>query len=130
LATDGDRVFVAASHEKQEQLVVFALQAATGKLEWSQHKSLTDRNVTVGADGEFRLCQPAVIGETLVVGYGNNPEQGTGRGEVVALSRAAGRVQWRSTFSVAPQDVMMTSNRLYVGGQQGSVVALTGDDSG
>jgi outer membrane protein assembly factor BamB len=38
LATDGDRVFVAASHEQQEQLVVFALEAATGKLEWLHHR--------------------------------------------------------------------------------------------
>ncbi|GGO01098.1 PQQ-binding-like beta-propeller repeat protein [Haloarcula pellucida] len=130
LATDGDRVFVAASHEQQEQLVVFALQAATGKLEWLHRESFADRNVSVGAGGEFRLCQPAVTGGTLVVGYGTNPEQGTGHGEVVALSRAAGRVQWRSTLSIAPQDLMMTSDRLYVGGQQGTVVALADDGSG
>nr|WP_245333084.1 PQQ-binding-like beta-propeller repeat protein [Halarchaeum solikamskense] len=129
VATDGDHVFVAASYEQQEQLVVFALQVATGKLEWLYRESLADRNVSVGAGGEFRLCQPAVTGGTLVVGYGTNPEQGTGHGEVVALSRAAGQVQWRSTLSIAPQDVMRTGNRLYVGGQQGTVVALTDNDS-
>jgi len=127
LATDGDRAFVAASYEQQEQLVVFALQAATGKLEWLHRESLADRNVSVGAGREFRLCQPAVTGETLVIGYGNDPEKGTGHGEVVALSRAKGRVQWRSNLSVAPQDVMMTSDRLYVGGQMGTVVALRDD---
>lgn len=130
LATDGDRVFVAASHEQQEQLVVFALQAATGKLEWLHRESLADSNVSVGAGGEFRLCQPAITGGTLVVGYGTNPEQKTGHGEVIALSRAAGRVEWRSTLSVAPRDVLMTDDRLYVGGQQGTVVALIQDNSG
>lgn len=129
VATDGDRVFVCASHEQPERLVVFALRAATGKLEWVHRESLADRDVSVGAGREFRLCQPAVTGETLVVGYGSHAERKTGRGEVVALSREAGRVQWRSSVSVAPEDVMMTSTGLYVGGQVGGIVAMTDEDS-
>lgn len=129
LATDGDRVFVCASHARPERLVVFALRASTGKLEWLHRESLADRDVSVGAGREFRLCQPAVAGDALVVGYGNDPGRETGRGQVVALSRGGGRVRWRTGLSVAPRHVAMTSTGLYVGGQRGSVVALTGDGS-
>lgn len=129
LATDGERVFVCASHEQPERLVVFALRASTGKLEWLHRESLTDREVSVGAGREFRLCQPAVTGDSLIVGYGNAAEAATGHGEIVAVSRTNGRVRWRMELSVAPRYVAMTSNRLYVGGQQGGVVALTGDVS-
>ena len=129
LATDGERVFVCASHEQPERLVVFALRASTGKLEWLHRESLADRDVSVGTGQGFRLCQPAITGETLLVGYGENSEKRTGHGEVVALSRAAGHVQWRTDFSIAPRQVAMTSTRLYVGGQQGGVVALANDGS-
>lgn len=129
LVTDGKRVFVCASHEQPEQLIVVALRASTGKLEWLHRESLADRDVSVTDGRAFRLCQPAVTGDSLIIGYGGFTEAGTGHGELIAVSRTEGRVRWRTDFSVAPRRVAVTSNRLYVGSQQGGVVALTGAGS-
>ncbi|WP_167880080.1 outer membrane protein assembly factor BamB family protein [Halorhabdus rudnickae] len=129
LATDNKRVFICECHAKSERLVVFALRAATGKLEWVFRKSLAQRDVSVGAGREFRLSQPAVTGDSLLVGYGNSPYAATGEGEIIALSRTGGDIQWRTDLPVAPRYLAMTNNGLYVGGQQGSVVALADDDS-
>jgi len=126
LATDGERVFACASHEQPAQFVACAVRASTGKLEWLHRKSLANEDVEVGAGREFRLCRPAVAGDTLLVGYGTAPERERGHGEVLALARRDGGVEWRTDLSVAPQDLLVTSTGLYVGGQQGSVVALTG----
>lgn len=127
LATDGERAFVFEASERPERLVVSALRTETGKLEWSRRESLADRDVSVADGRAFRLCQPAVAGESLVVGFGQQPSGESGRGEVLVLSRDAGRLRWRVDLPVAPEDVMVTSNRLYVGGQQGGVVALANE---
>lgn len=129
LATDGQRVFVCESHEQPQQFVVVALQASTGNLDWLHRESLAGRDVSMGS-GQFVLCQPAVAGEALVVGYGSHTRRESGQGELVALSRHKGSVQWRTTVPVAPRHLAMTSNRLHVGGQQGGVVALAAGDSG
>lgn len=130
LATDGELAFVCEASERPARLVVAALRTDTGKLEWTHRESLADRDVTV-ADGQtFRLCQPAVAGESVVVGFGQQPDGASGRGAVLALSRDAGRLRWRADLPVAPEDVMVTSDRLYVGGRQGGVVALAGESGG
>ena len=125
LATDGERAFVCASYEQPAQFVVVALRASTGKLDWLHRESLANEDVAVSEGREFRLCQPAVAGDTLLVGYGTAPEQETGHGEVLVLARRDGGVEWRTDLSVAPQDLQVTSAGLYVGGQRGSVLALT-----
>lgn len=125
LATDGERVFACASHEQPAQFVACAVRASSGKLEWLHRESLANEDVEVGAGREFRLCRPAVAGDTLLVGYGTAPEEETGHGEILALARRDGGVEWRTDLSVAPQDLLVTSTGLYVGGQQGSVLALT-----
>lgn len=127
LATDGERVFVCTSHAEPPRFIVVALRAATGKLAWVHRESLADRDVSVGAGREFRLCQPAVTGDSLVVGYGEAPEAASGHGDIAALSRSEGRVRWRASLPVAPRHLAMTSNGLAVGGQRGGVVALAGD---
>jgi len=130
LATDGERAFVCQATEQPERLVVSALRVETGKLDWSHRESLADRGVSVANGQSFRLCQPVVAGDSLVVGFGPQYDRETGRGTVLALSRDAGRVQWRTDLSVAPRHVMVTSEGLYVGGHRGGVVALAsaGDD--
>jgi len=126
LATDGERVFVCVSHEQQDRLLVSALHASTGKLDWLFREPLADRDASPSDSGEFRLCRPAVTGNCLVVGYGTLPETAVGRGEIVAISRTDGRVCWRISLRLAPRSVSMTSARLFVTGRQGGVVALTG----
>jgi len=126
LATDGERVFACVSHEQPAQFVACAVRASTGKLEWLHRESLANEDVAVSAGREFRLCRPVVAGDTLLVGYGTAPERERGHGEVLALARRDGGVEWRTDLSVAPQDLLVTSSGLYVGGQQGSVLALTG----
>jgi|GEM_PF-1362775 len=123
-ATDGERAFVCQAGERPERMVVSALRTETGQLEWSHRESLADRDVRV-ADGQtFRLCQTVVAGDSVVVGFGQQTDGAMDRGAILALSREAGRVRWRADLPVAPEDVMVTSDRLYVGGQRGGVVAL------
>ncbi|SEW20851.1 outer membrane protein assembly factor BamB family protein [Halobacterium jilantaiense] len=124
LATDGERAFVCQATEQPERMVVSALRTETGKLEWSHRESLADRDVRV-ADGQtFRLCQTVVAGDSVVVGFGQRTDGAMDRGAILALSRDAGRVRWRADIPVAPEGVMVTRDRLYVGGQRGGVVAL------
>ena len=127
LATDGERAFVCQATERPERLVVSALRVETGKLDWSHRESLADRGVSVANGQSFRLCQPVVAGDSLVVGFGPQYGEESGRGTVLALSRDAGRVQWRTDLSVAPREVMVTSEGLYVGGHRGGVVALASE---
>lgn len=129
LATDGERAFVCQATERPARLTVSALRTETGKLAWSHRESLADRQVWI-ADGQgFRLCQPVVAGDSVLVGFGQRPGGTAGDGAVLALSRDEGRLQWRADLPVAPQDAMVTNTRLYVGGQEGGVVALAGEAS-
>lgn len=70
-----------------------------------------------------------VAGDSVVVGFGQQPDEASGHGAVFALSRDAGRLRWRTDLPVAPEDVMVTSDGLYVGGQQGGVVALAAESA-
>ena len=127
LATDGERMFICEGHEQQELFVVYALRASTGGIEWVVRDSLSDRNVATASPAEFRLCQPVVAGDTLVVGYGIAPDQETGHGELIALSTSDGRERWRIDLSVAPRDAAVTADRIYVGGQKRGILAFATD---
>ena len=127
LATDGERMFICEGHEQQELFVVYALRASTGGIEWVVRDSLSDRNVATASPAEFRLCQPVVAGDTLIVGYGTAPDQETGHGELIALSTSDGRERWRIDLSVAPRDAAVTADRIYVGGQKRGILAFATD---
>lgn len=127
LATDGKRAFVCQATERPERMVVSALRVETGKLEWSHRESLADRDLSVANGDSFRLCDPALAGESLVVGFSQQPDGDSGPGMLLALSRDEGRLRWRTDLPVAPGNVMVTSNRLYVGGQRDGVVALASE---
>ena len=127
LATDGERMFICEGHEQQELFVVYALRASTGGIEWIVRDSLSDRDVATASPAEFRLCHPVVAGDTLVVGYGIGPDQEPGHGELIALSTSDGRERWRTDLSIAPRNVAVTADRLYVGGQQSEILAFDTD---
>lgn len=130
VATDGERVFVCEGHESQELFVVFALDASTGGLEWLFRESLVDRDISVAAPAEFRLSQPVVGNDTVVVGYGVSLEETAGQGLLIALSSEGGRVRWRTSLSIAPRDVAVAGDRVYVSGREKGVIALTVDGGG
>ena len=125
IATDGEQVFVCEGHEQQALFVVFALDASTGGLEWIFRESLAERDISAAAPAEFRLSHPVMGDDTLVVGYGISPEETTGRGSLIALSRADGRRRWRTDLPIAPRDVAVAGNRAYISGHEKGVVALT-----
>jgi len=120
-------MFICEGHEQQELFVVYALRASTGGIEWIVRDSLSDRNVATASPAEFRLCQPVVVGDTLVVGYGIAPDQETGQGELIALSTSDGRERRRTDLSIAPRDVAVTADRIYVGGQRRGILAFATD---
>ncbi|MFB6160309.1 MAG: PQQ-binding-like beta-propeller repeat protein [Haloferacaceae archaeon] len=127
LATDGERTFVCEGHEQRELFVVYALRASTGGIEWTFRDSLADRDVSTASPAEFRLCQPVVVGDAMIAGYGIGSDHGTGEGTLVALSTADGRERCRTDLAVAPEDVAVTGDRVYVGGRLGGVLALAAD---
>ena len=127
LATDGERMFICEGHEQRELFVVYALRASTGGIEWIVRESLSDRDVTSASPAEFRLCHPIVTGDTLVVGYGIAPDHEPGQGELIALSTSDGSERWRTDLSIAPKDIAVTADHIYVGGQQRGVLAFASD---
>jgi outer membrane protein assembly factor BamB len=126
-STDGERLFVCEGHERAERFVVYALRASTGGIEWTVRDSLADWSRPAASPAEFRLCQPVVAGDTVMVGYGVGPDRETGQGVLIALSTSNGRERWRRRLPVAPEDVAVTGSRVYVGDQQRGVLALAPD---
>jgi hypothetical protein len=125
LATDGDRVFVCEGHETRAEFAVFAVRAATGGIDWIHRASIPGRTLSMAAPAAFRLCQPAVAGETLLVGYGVSSPHDDDRGTLVGLSADAGRERWRTALPVAPKDVAVAGSRLFVSGQRHGLVAVS-----
>ncbi|MFC7165390.1 PQQ-binding-like beta-propeller repeat protein [Halospeciosus flavus] len=127
VATDGDRVFVCEGHESKALFVVFALDASTGGLEWIFRQSLDDGDLSTAAPAEFRVSCPVVGDNTVVVGYGLDSKQTTGQGSLLGLSSGDGRLRWRTDLPMAPWDVAVAGDRVYVSGQEQGVVALSVD---
>lgn len=129
LATDGTRIFICEGHERMGLFVVFALRASTGGVEWIFRDSLYSRDISTASPAEFRLSQPVVAEDTVITGYGISSGQETSQGTLIGLSTSDGRERWRTDVSIAPKDIVVTDDRVFVGGQQKGVLAFEPKDS-
>ena len=135
-ATDGDRVYVCEAHETPGRVAVTALRADTGGLDWQRSYTPDDRIPSLGGRPMFRLAPPVVAGDTLLVGYGSDPERGpgyesssersVGEGVLLGLDAADGTVQWRQSLPAGPQRVAVVDDRVFVVDFRGGVTALSG----
>ena len=135
--TDGERVFCCGAHERPGDVVVSALRAQTGALEWRTRVTPAGTLPPLGVGETTRFAQSAVAGDTLLIGYGSDPgtfdepatdgragTDGCGRGELFGFALSDGRLRWRRTLPVGPQRVAVTATAVYVYGHCGDVVAL------
>lgn len=125
-ATDGDRVFVCSAHESTGRVAVTALRAATGALVWHRSVDPGDAIPGLGDRPLFRVTPPVVADDTLLVGFGSDPEGAPGTGALLGLSVGDGAVRWRRSVSVGPRRVAVADGRVFVVGFRGGVVAFGG----
>ena len=123
-ATDGDRVFVCSAHESTGRVAVTALRAATGALVWHRTYDPGDAIPGLGDRPLFRVTPPVVADDTLLVGFGSDPENGVCEGALLGLSVADGVARWRRSVPVGPRRVAVADGRVFVVGFRGGVVAL------
>jgi outer membrane protein assembly factor BamB len=123
LATDGDNLYGCEAHENGNQFVVFSLQPRTGEIEWLYRESFIDRGIVAISD-DLRVCDPCVAGDNLLVGYGAASGPDDRNGSLFALSTVDGTVRWSMKLPLAPIDMALAGDRLYVRGQTNEAVAL------
>ncbi|ERH14038.1 MAG: hypothetical protein J07HB67_00292, partial [halophilic archaeon J07HB67] len=70
---DGERVFCCEAHERPGEVVISALRAETGALDWRTQVTPPERLPPLGSGEMFRLGALAVAGDTLLVAYGSDP---------------------------------------------------------
>jgi outer membrane protein assembly factor BamB len=124
--TDGDRVYVCEAHETPGRVAVTALRADSGGLDWQRNYTPDDTVASLGTEPLFRVAHPVVAGDTLLIGYGSDPERDAGQGVLLGLDADDGTVQWQRSVPVGPQRVAVVDDRVFVVGFRGGVVALCG----
>lgn len=141
--TNGRRVFCCVAREQPGEVVVTALQAETGALDWRVGVTPAASLPPLGDGAMFRLAQSAVAGDTLLVGYGSDPRvfdgpagdsrtatddragsDGRGQGELLGFAVGDGRLRWRRDLPVGPERVAVTGTTVLVYGHRGDVVAF------
>ena len=67
---------------------------------------------------------PTVADGTLLVGYRPTVADGTPDGRLLALDATDGTERWTVDLEVAPTNVAVAGDRVYVGGRRGRVASL------
>lgn len=123
-AFDGSILFSCEAHWSRSEFVVFALRPADGGIEWLHRESLqTDSRSNT--TGRVRVAEPAVVNETLLVGYGSETAAHSGNGTVVGLETTDGSVKFRTELPVIPSRIAGSTTGVYVGGLHDGIVSLS-----
>lgn len=126
-ATAEDRVVVPQVRPVGDGLefALLALDAHTGALAWSYRERLGAFDTTDFFE-LVALAQPIVAGGTVIAGYATDPPgpENTTR-SLVGLSVRDGEERWRLDPGVEPYRLAVAGNRVYVGGRNGGVAALS-----
>jgi outer membrane protein assembly factor BamB len=127
LASDGTQYILTQLFQTDGELVlgVVALHRRNGGIEWTAREAVQSPFGTSEGASEFfehtTLCHPLIAGDTVITGYGVSSEAGTSptRGMLLGYDVTTGQRRWQLQTDIAPVDLALGGDQLYVGGRGG-----------
>lgn len=127
IASDGTQYLLTQLFQTDDGLVVgvVALHRRSGGIEWTAREPVPSPVGAFERGAEFfehtSLCHPLIAGDTIITGYGVSSEAGAPptRGMLLGYDVTTGQRRWQMQTDIAPVDLALGGDRLYVGGRGG-----------